>query len=209
MTPIFLVDGSSLFFRSFHAIRDLRRSDGLPTNALFGYISSLLTLIRQYEPTHIVTAFDRPEPLFREQIYKEYKANRDETPEELVAQIPHIKKITELLGIPIFEEPGFEADDIIGTMSSWLSSHEYPVTIVSGDKDLLQLVNERVSVLRTNPQGDKLYKIEEVIERYGVSPEKLLEVFALMGDASDNIPGVPGIGEENSHCINSGTWFFG
>lgn len=201
MKPIFLADGSSIFFRSFHAIRDLRRSDGLPTNALFGYISSLQSLIHQFEPDHIIVAFDRPEQLFREQIYKDYKANRKETPEELAVQIPYIKKVTELLGIPVFEEPGHEADDIIGTMALGLSRQNFPVVIVSGDKDLLQLINGSISVLRSSSQGDKLYKKDEVVERYGVPPEKLLDVFALMGDASDNIPGVPGIGEKTAIAL--------
>ncbi|MDX9753993.1 MAG: DNA polymerase I [bacterium] len=201
MDKVFLVDGSSIFFRSFHAIQELRRADGFPTNALYGYIQSLHTLLSENDITQIAVAFDRPEPLFREQLYKEYKANRKVTPEDLSVQIPYIKQATDLLGIPSFEEPGHEADDLIGTMAQWLTEQDKQVIIYSSDKDLLQLVNDSVSVLRAERKGNVLYTEKEVEERYGVPPDRLIEVFALMGDTSDNIPGVPLIGEKTAIAL--------
>jgi len=202
MSEILLIDGSSIFFRAFHAIRDMRRSDGMATNAVFGYINTLRTVMKDYKPTEMVVAFDLPQPTFRHKAFKAYKANRVKPPDELIAQIPYIKKVTEKLGITQVELSGYEADDLIGTMSIHLAEQGNDVIIVSSDKDLFQLVSSSVRILRLAPMGKtKVYGIEEVKERYGVAPEQIADVFALMGDASDNIPGVPGVGEKTAIAL--------
>ncbi len=201
MDKIFLVDGSSVFFRSFHAIRDLRRSDGMMTNAIYGYFLTIRSLLNDYQPKEMLVAFDRPERTFRKELYEAYKANRVEPPEELVAQIPFIKQGTDLLGIPQFEEPGFEADDIIGTLAYYLSQQGKEVVMVSSDKDLLQLVNHSIVALRLTPKGNVFFKAADVEERFGVKPEQFIDFLALMGDSSDNIPGVPGIGEKTARDL--------
>ncbi|MBD3266999.1 DNA polymerase I, partial [bacterium] len=198
MKKVYLVDGSSIFFRSYHAIPALHRADGTPTNALYGYLTSLHSLFHEYDIAEMAVAFDRPEALKREKVYAKYKANRKETPDDLAVQIPFIKQATQLLGISFFEESGVEADDLIGTMAAWLRNQEKEVVIVSSDKDLLQLVDESVCVLRPTPKGYQFYKSKEVEERYGVTPKQFIDVLALMGDTSDNVPGVPGIGEKTA-----------
>ncbi|MDP8245497.1 MAG: DNA polymerase I [Candidatus Hinthialibacter antarcticus] len=201
MSKVFLVDGSSVFFRSFHAIRDLRRSDGAPTNAVYGYVMTLRNLLSEHNPDSVVVAFDLPGPTYRVEMYPDYKANREAPPEDLVAQIPLIKDVTKLMGLNQVEAEGFEADDLLGAMAVWLKEHGRESVIVSGDKDLMQLVNDNVSMLRLTPmknQPNKIYNPADVKERYGVEPEQLVQVFALMGDSIDNIPGVAGIGEKTA-----------
>lgn len=201
MNTVYLVDGSSIFFRAYHAIPNLRRSDGMATNALYGYVATLRSLIREYQPRHMVVAFDRPEPTFRKEQYEEYKANRAKPPEDLAVQIPYIKEVTEKLGISQIEMPGYEADDLIGTLAVRLAEQGYEVIVVSGDKDLLQLVSGSVKVLRLSPNKNTLYAESDVVARYGVPPVKLIDVLGLMGDASDNVPGVPGIGEKTAIAL--------
>lgn len=199
MSNILIIDGSSVFFRAYHAIADLRRTDGTATNAIYGYLLTIRNLQQEMNPEAILVAFDRPEATFRAEMYKEYKANRDAPPEELVMQIAPIKTVTKLLGLHQFEVPGFEADDIIGTASLRLKEAGYKPIIVSGDKDMLQLVDESVSMLRLAPGNkSKMYTIAEVEERFGVTPQQFIDVLALMGDSVDNIPGVPGIGEKTA-----------
>lgn len=199
MKTVLLVDGNSVFFRSFHAIRDLRRSDGVPTNALYGYVMTLRNLLDEFQPEEMAVAFDCKEDTFRTKQYKDYKANREAPPEELVIQIPYIKQVTELLGIPWFEKPGYEADDLLGTMAVEVTQAGKHAMIVTGDKDMLQLINDNVSIYRTLPtKAHQVYTPAEVKERYGVTPLELIDVFALMGDSVDNIPGVPGIGEKTA-----------
>ncbi|MGC9327269.1 MAG: DNA polymerase I, partial [Candidatus Hinthialibacter sp.] len=202
MNEVFLVDGSSIFFRAFHAIRDLRRSDGMATNALYGYVSTLRSLMKEYDPTDMAVAFDLPEPTFRHKQYEPYKGNRVAPPEELAAQIPLIKAVTEKLGVPQIEKAGYEADDLLGTMALRLAEKGRKVMLVSGDKDLFQLVGPSIRLLRLNPAGkSKVYGEAEVEERYGVPPSRIVDMFALMGDSSDNIPGVPGIGEKTAAAL--------
>lgn len=201
MSKVFLVDGSSVFFRSFHAIRDLRRSDGTPTNALYGYVMTLRNLLSEYGPRGVVVAFDLSGPTYRCEMYPDYKANRVAPPEELVVQIPLIKNVTELMGLSQVEAEGYEADDLLGAMAVWLKERGHESVIVSGDKDLMQLVDDKVSMLRLTPmknQSNQLYTPADVKKRYGVEPEQLVQVFALMGDSIDNIPGVAGIGEKTA-----------
>jgi len=198
MSKIFLVDGSSVFFRSYHGIRDLRRSDGKAVNALYGYLLTIRSLLNEYKPEEMAVAFDLPDKTFRKEMYESYKANRAQPPDDLIAQIPWIKKATELLGIPQFEAAGYEADDIIGTLATRFAQQGREIVIVSSDKDLLQLVNGGVSVLRQTPQGNQLYTAKEVEERFGVKPDQMIDYLALTGDSSDNIPGVPGIGDKTA-----------
>jgi len=192
---LFLIDGSSYIFRAFYAIRHLSNSKGLPTNAVYGFTQMLLKVIKDYQPDYLVVVFDSKAPTFRSEIYKEYKANRPAMPEGLVPQIPYVKKIIEAYRIATLEMNGYEADDIIGTLARGLAS-ETDVAVVTGDKDLLQLVNDRVNVIDT--MKEQTFGVEEVIQRFGVRPEQVVEVMGLAGDAIDNIPGVPGIGEKTA-----------
>ena len=192
---LFLIDGSSYLFRAFYAIKHLSNSKGLPTNAVFGFTQMLLKVLKDHEPDYLVVIFDSKAPTFRSEVYKEYKANRPAMPEGLVPQIPYIKRIIEGYRIATLEMEGYEADDLIGTVAKGVKS-EVDVVIITGDKDILQLVSERIQVYDT--MKEKSYGVEDVIQRFGVRPEKVVEVMGLAGDAVDNIPGVPGIGEKTA-----------
>jgi DNA polymerase-1 len=192
---LFLIDGSSYLFRAFYAIRHLSNSKGLPTNAIFGFTQMLLKILKEHHPDYLAVIFDSKAPTFRSEVYKEYKANRPAMPEGLTPQIPYIKKIIEGYRIALLEMDGYEADDLIGTVAKRLES-EADVVIITGDKDILQLVSDRIQVYDT--MKEKKFGVEEVIERFGVSPEQVVEVMGLSGDAIDNIPGVPGIGEKTA-----------
>ncbi|MFH1228565.1 MAG: DNA polymerase I [Planctomycetota bacterium] len=192
----YLIDGSSYIYRAFYAIRGLSNSKGMPTNAIYGFITMLLKIVRDVQPDYLAIAFDARGPTFREEMYKEYKANRPEMPDELKPQIPYIKKLTEAFNIPMLEKQGYEADDVIGTLVKFANEHELETIIVTGDKDLMQLVSERVTLWDT--MKDKKTTVAEVKERFGIGPAGVPDVFGLMGDSSDNIPGVPGIGEKTA-----------
>ncbi len=192
---LFLIDGSSYIFRAFYAIGHLSNSKGLPTNAIYGFTQMLLKVLKDHKPDYLAVAFDLKAPTFRTEVYKDYKANRPAMPAGLVPQIPYIKKIIEGYRIATLEMDGFEADDLIGTVAKGLES-EVDVVIITGDKDILQLVNDRIQVY--DPMKDKGYGVQEVIERFGVRPEQVVEVMGLAGDSIDNIPGVPGIGEKTA-----------
>ncbi|HEQ60069.1 MAG TPA: DNA polymerase I, partial [Firmicutes bacterium] len=195
---IFLVDGSALVFRGFHALPDLRTRDGMPTGAVYGLLTMLHGLLNEYQPEYGVVAFDRPEPTFRHEAYAAYKANRAVPPEELVAQLPWIKEALAALRIAVCERPGVEADDLLGSLSVRAAAEGFEVVIVSGDKDLLQLIGPHVRVLQSHFKNSKLYGEKEVRERYHCPPARLPDLFGLMGDSVDNIPGVPGIGEKTA-----------
>jgi DNA polymerase-1 len=192
---LFLIDGSSYIYRAFYAIRHLSNSKGFPTNAVFGFTQMLLKVLKEYRPDYLVVALDSKAPTFRKEVYKEYKANRPAMPEGLVPQLPYIRKIIEGYRIATLEMEGFEADDLIGTLAKNLEP-EAEVVIITGDKDILQLVDERIEVY--DPMKDKRLGVEEVIQRFGVPPERVVEVMGLAGDTTDNIPGVPGIGEKTA-----------
>jgi len=194
-SKLFLIDGSSYIYRAFYAIRHLSNSKGLPTNATFGFVQMLLKVLKEHRPDYLAVIFDSKAPTFRSEVYKEYKANRPAMPESLSPQIPYIKKIIEGYRIAVLERDGYEADDLIGTVARRLES-EADVVIVTGDKDLLQLISDRIQVY--DSMKEKRFGVEEVIERFGVSPEQVVEVMGLAGDAIDNIPGVPGIGEKTA-----------
>lgn len=193
---LYLIDGSSYIYRAFYALPHLSTTSGLPTNAIYGFTNMLLKVIKEYKPKYMAVVFDAKGPTFREDLYKEYKAQRPAMPVELRPQIPYIKEIVAAFRIPVIEKEGFEADDIIGTIVNDMKGEGVEVVIVTGDKDMLQLVNEHVTILDT--MRDRRYGVKEVMERYGVEPEKVVEVMGLAGDSIDNIPGVPGIGEKTA-----------
>jgi DNA polymerase-1 len=195
---LFLIDGSSYIFRAFYAIGHLSSSKGVPTNAAFGFTQMLLKVLKDHQPDYVVIALDSRAPTFRSEVYKEYKANRPAMPENLAAQIPYIKRIIEGFRIATLELDGYEADDLIGTVAKGVES-EVDVVIITGDKDILQLVDERIQVYDT--MKEKRYGIQEVIERFGVRPDQVVDVMGLAGDAIDNIPGVPGIGEKTATTL--------
>jgi DNA polymerase-1 len=192
---LFLIDGSSYLYRAFFAIGHLSNSKGLPTNATYGFTQMLLKVLKEHRPDYLAVIFDSKTPTFRSEVYKEYKANRPAMPEGLAPQIPYIKKIIEGYRIALLEMEGFEADDLIGTVAKKLES-EVDVVVITGDKDILQLVSDRIQVYDT--MKEKRFGVEEVVERFGVSPEQVVEVMGLAGDTIDNIPGVPGIGEKTA-----------
>lgn len=190
-----LIDGSSYIYRAFYAIRGLANSKGFPTGAVFGFFNMLKKVINEKKPDYIAVAFDAKGPNFRHEIYPEYKANRPEMPEDLRPQIPKIKELVDAYNVKSFEVSGFEADDIIGTIVSKLSDM-VDIVIITGDKDMSQLVSDHTTLLDT--MKDKVVDIESVKENYGTSGEGIVEVFGLSGDTTDNIPGIPGIGEKTA-----------
>lgn len=196
---LFLIDGSSYIYRAYYAIRHLSNSQGLACNAVLGFTKMLLKVVREHSPDQLVVVFDAKGPTFRKDIYPEYKANRAKMPEDLVPQIPYIKQIVTAFNFASIERAGFEADDIIATLARQKAAQGFDVVIVTGDKDLMQVVGERVWLLDT--MKDKLSGLAEVAERFGGTPDKVIEVQALAGDSSDNVPGVPGIGEKTAKLL--------
>ena len=194
--PVFLIDGQSYIYRAFYAVRGLTNSEGLPTNAIFGVVNMLHRIRDEHAPGHLGMVLDAPGKNFRHRAYPEYKANRASMPEELRAQIPHIKAVVGAYRIPILELAGYEADDIIATLATRWERAGAEVVIVSGDKDLMQVVSGRVTMLDT--MQDKRIGPAEVHAKFGVEPGRVVEVQALMGDPTDNIPGVPGVGEKTA-----------
>lgn len=188
-----------MFFRAFFAIPPMRSEKGVPTNALYGFMSMSIKLLRDVKPEYIAYCFDRKEPSFRHEIYEDYKANREEMPEDLVPQIPYLKQLTDLLGIPRQDKLGFEADDIIGTLASVGRDHGLEVVIVSGDKDFAQLVTPQVTMYDT--MKDVRYDVDGVVAKWGVKPEQMIDYLSLVGDSSDNIPGVKGIGPKGAQKL--------
>ena len=192
MKPLYLVDGSAYLFRAYHALPPLTRSDGLPVSAVRGFTAMILRLQESQHEAELVVIFDAPGPTFRHQIYPDYKANRDAPPEDLIPQFPLVREATRALGLPCIEAPGYEADDLIATYTRLARTTGREVVIVSSDKDLMQLVGPGVTMLDPIKQA----RMDEaaVYDKFGVAPSKVVEVQALAGDASDNVPGVPGIG---------------
>lgn len=199
MKKLYLVDVSSMFFRAYYAVRPLSTSKGLPTNAIYGFLSMIVKLLKELKPDYVAFCFDRPEPSFRKEIYGEYKANRSEMPQDLIPQVPYIKKLTEVLGIPIFEQAGFEADDIIGTLAQLAKTNDIEVVIVSGDKDFSQLINKKVTMLDT--MKNTVFTEDEVKTKWGITPAQFIDYLAITGDTSDNIPGVRGVGPKGAEKL--------
>lgn len=196
---LFIIDGMAYAFRSYFAIKNLRDSKGRPLNAVFGFARMLLKILREHEPSHIVMVFDAPGKTFRDDLYPEYKGTRQETPQDLLTQFPLIDELVDAFNIPILRIPGVEADDVMGTLAVQAEAKGMMPVLVSGDKDILQCVTDVAKVFDPN-RGDTgtWYGPEEVRERYGVLPERVIDILALMGDSSDNVPGVKGIGEKTA-----------
>lgn len=196
---LFLIDGHSLLYRAYYAIRNLSTSKGFPTNAIYGFISMLRKLQDKEKPAYLGVVFDVEGPTVRHEAFKEYKANRKPMPEDLSVQMPALKKVLDAMHIPVVEFEKHEADDVLASLAHKAASKKIPTVLVSTDKDLLQLVDESTSVY--NPVKE-VYLDEKAVEEYfGVPPSRVIDVLALWGDASDNIPGVPGIGEKTSKSL--------
>ncbi|MCH9643377.1 MAG: DNA polymerase I [Gammaproteobacteria bacterium] len=194
--PLILVDGSSYLFRAYHALPPLINSKGQPTGAVYGVINMLKRLLKDYDPEYVAVIFDPKGGSFRNDLYAEYKANRDEMPDELQIQIKPLHDIIKSLGLPLIIEQGMEADDVIGTLTKQAQQQGMPVLISTGDKDMAQLVNKDVSLINT--MTNKMLDPEGVVEKFGVKPELIIDYLALMGDTSDNIPGVPKVGPKTA-----------
>ena len=197
MKKLFIIDGSAYAYRSFYAIRSLTNSKGQFTNAVYGFDKTLRRLIEAYSPSHLVVAFDAGGKTFRHEKYNEYKAQRKPMPDELVSQIPLIKEMVLAHKIPLVEIRGVEADDIMASLAQKAKEEGFKVTIVSGDKDMMQMVDEDISMLRQG-KTDTMFDIKGVEEHYGVKPHQIIDFLSIVGDSSDNIPGVPGAGEKTA-----------
>ncbi|MBI4684289.1 MAG: DNA polymerase I [Nitrospirae bacterium] len=193
---LYLIDGNSYVYRAFYAIKGLTNSKGFPTNAIYGFTNTLLKIIREKKPDAVVVSFDTPAPTERHRIFEDYKAHRPETPNDLLKQLPHVREVIKAFNIKIFEVPGYEADDLIGTIAKRAAKEGVDVFIVTADKDMLQLVDENIKIY--DPVKDRILDEKYVEEKFGVGPERVTEVMALTGDAVDNIPGIKGIGEKTA-----------
>jgi DNA polymerase-1 len=196
---LYLIDGNALLYRAYYAIHHLTTSKGFPTNAIYGFISMLRKLIEQKNPHYLGIVFDVKGPTIRHKLYKDYKAHRKPMPEDLVVQIPVLKKIIKALNIPSFEQENYEADDVLGSLARVASSRNVITVIVTTDKDMFQLVDN--STIVYNPAKELHLDEKKVKEYFGVMPSQVIDVLALWGDATDNIPGIPGIGEKTSKAL--------
>ncbi len=196
-TPhLLLVDGSASLYRAFFALPALSNSRGIPTNAVLGFATMLIKLFREEEPDAAAVAFDGPGPTARHREFPAYKAQRPAMPDRLVEQIPLVRRLLEAMRVPLLMVAGEEADDILASMAATAAGQGYFVRVVTGDKDLLQTVGERIAV--RDPQASRIIGPPEVEARYGIPPARVPDLLALMGDSSDNIPGVPGVGEKTA-----------
>ncbi|HOL50237.1 MAG TPA: DNA polymerase I, partial [bacterium] len=196
MRTVFLIDANNIIYRSFFAIRGFTTSTGQPTNAIFGFVSTILKILKDYKPEYLAVAFDTPAPTFRHRLLEQYKITRKPMPEELSAQMPVMKEILKAFGITMVEKESFEADDLLACLALKFSGAGHRVIIVSGDKDILQLLSEKINVL--NPASWELMDVEHFMEKYSFHPRNIVDYLALCGDASDCVPGVPGIGEKTA-----------
>lgn len=200
---LYLIDAMAFAFRSFYAIRTaLSDAQGRPTNAVYGFTRILLKVLREQQPSHVAVVFDAPGKTFREELYPEYKATRRETPPELKQQFPMMHELVEAMSLPLLVVPGVEADDVMGTLACQAEAAGMEAVLVTGDKDLLQLVTERVRVFDpSKEEGEQWIGPEEVAERFGAGPEHVVDALALIGDTADNIPGVRGIGDKTARKL--------
>ncbi len=197
---ILLIDSSALMYKAFYALPPLKNKKGEQVNAVYGFFLTLIKALEDKEPDYLVATFDLPKKTFRHKRYKLYKAHRPETPKELIEQIPKVKKGIKMLGIPVLEKEGYEADDIIGTLTKRWKKKIDEIIIMTEDRDLLQLVDEKVKVA-SSLRGKKdlfIFNRKEVEEKYGLPPSLLVDFKALCGDPSDNIPGVKGVGKKTA-----------
>ncbi len=199
---IVLIDGNSIVNRAFYGLPDLTTTDGRHTNGILGFFNILLKLLEEEKPEYLAVAFDVKHPTFRHEMFAEYKGTRKGMPEELREQIPVLKELLDACGILRLERPGYEADDILGTLAKRSKTEGYAVSLVSGDRDLLQIADDviKVRIPKTKRTGTEIedYHTQDVVEKYGLMPLQIIDLKGLMGDASDNIPGVPGIGEKTA-----------
>lgn len=202
MNKLLLVDGNSILNRAFYGLPELTTKDGIHTNAVLGFLNIILKVIEEEKATHICVAFDVKKETFRNSIYKEYKGTRKPMPDELREQLPIIKEVLASMNICTVGVEGYEADDILGTLSRMGDAQGYSVTVLSGDRDLLQLATEKILIRIPKTKGGKTvvesYYPKDVEALYGVTPEIFIDMKGLMGDTSDNIPGVPGVGEKTA-----------
>ena len=197
MPTLFLIDGSSQMYRAYHAIRGLSGPDGRSTNAVYGFATMLRKLLADHHPEYIAASFDLPGPTFRDELVTDYKANRAPMPPDLAEQIPLVHEACEAMGVPILTSERYEADDVIGTLATQARAAGFEVAIVTGDKDFFQLVGDGVRVFNPRDEGT-WYDAAGVVQKFGVRPDQVVDVLALMGDSIDNIKGVPGIGEKGA-----------
>ncbi|WCN37231.1 DNA polymerase I [Aneurinibacillus uraniidurans] len=197
---LIIIDGNSIANRAFYALPLLTNSEGLYTNAVYGFTMMLMRVLEEEKPTHVLVAFDAGKVTFRTEEYKEYKGTRQKTPGELSGQFPLMKELLDAFGIAHYELSGYEADDIIGTLSAQAEANGYGTLIVSGDKDMLQLVSDRtkVALTRKGISETELYSPQEIMDKYQLTPVQIIDLKGLMGDTSDNIPGIPGVGEKTA-----------
>ncbi|MBE0673422.1 MAG: DNA polymerase I, partial [Bacteroidales bacterium] len=203
---LFLLDAYALIYRAYYAfIKNPRvNSKGQNTSAVFGFLLALEDILQNQRPTHIAVVFDPPTPTFRHIMYPEYKANRDETPEDIKLAVPYVKRLITGLGIPVIQVDGFEADDVIGTLARQASERGFTTFMMTPDKDFAQLVTENVVMYKPSRSGDaaKIWGVEDVKREFSVErPEQVIDLLALMGDSSDNIPGAPGIGPKTAQKL--------
>ncbi len=194
--PVYLIDGTAYIHRAFHAIQGLTNSRGMPTNAAFGFTRMLIKLMEDRQPEYAAMFFDAKGRTFRHDLSPDYKATRRAMPDEMAVQIPFIKRITAGYRLPVFELPGYEADDLIGAFSRRIAAAGHPVVMITGDKDFVQLVSEQVEIW--DPMKETALDLQKVRDTFGVEPGQMVEVMGLSGDTSDNIPGVPGIGPKTA-----------
>ncbi len=199
METLFLIDISSYIYRAYYAIRELSTSGGFPTNAIYGVTNMLLKVLRDRQPTHLALVFDAKPPTFRHHLYPAYKAHRPGMPEDLVKQLDYLRRIISALNLPALELAGYEADDLIATLTRLARETGMKVEIISGDKDLLPLADEAVTIWE--PMREVYFTPQVIEEKFGLPPAGLVDMRALTGDPSDNIPGVPGIGPKTAQKL--------
>ncbi len=197
--PIFLIDAMAWIFRAFYSEDELHAPDGTPTNASFGFLHFLLRFLYREKPERVAVVFDAGPKSFRNEIYPDYKANRGETPPELLPQFEHCERIVDALGLARFKVENHEADDIIATLATRARAEGLEVTILSGDKDLAQLVDEGTRVI--DPSRSKRFTVRTVPKHFGVEPKQMVDYLAMCGDSSDNIPGIPGVGPKTASAL--------
>ena len=200
--PLILVDGSSYLYRAYHAFPPLTNSAGEPTGAMYGVLNMLRSLLMQYQPTHAAVVFDAKGKTFRDELFEHYKSHRPPMPDDLRAQIEPLHAMVKAMGLPLLAVSGVEADDVIGTLAREAEKAGRPVLISTGDKDMAQLVTPDITLINT--MTNTILGPEEVVTKYGVPPELIIDFLALMGDSSDNIPGVPGVGEKTAQALLQG-----
>lgn len=196
ISELYLIDGSAYVYRAYHAVRGLTNSKGMATNAVFGFTRMLIKLMQERAPQYVVMFFDAKGPTFRHEMYTAYKANRPPMPDDLAAQLPYIKKVTSGFNIPVIEMAGFEADDLIGTYARMAEASGFSVTMVTGDKDFVQLVTDKATIW--DPMKDKIIDKAGVLSEFNLQPSQIIDMMGFSGDSADNVPGVPGIGPKTA-----------